>query len=177
MLRAEAVQDDTLAAIQTALGQFPDEVQEYARKKVRPFVSHLVDKLLRIDPGPVVYADNGKLRWKSERQRRYVLGYVLDRDSQGNVIPYRRTGAARRGWQVRGDYAEGFAGISVANTRQAAQYIYGSATEVRPQQPFHEDTGWPALVQMLQAIRLDAEAFVEDGLSSLLPELIEKAGG
>src|SRR4030042_4001946 len=56
-------------------------------------------KRLAQEPGPVKYP----IRWTSERQRRYVLGFVLKRDAQGNIVPTQRSGKVRE-WAVFVDH-------------------------------------------------------------------------
>lgn len=89
-----------------------------------------------------------KVRWKTEKQRRYVLGFVLKKDSKGNIIPYKRTGKMRKAWEITqrksGDkYSIGFRN-RVAYTRfvQGTLNLKSLKAATAPQQPFHKDTGW-----------------------------------
>ena len=87
-------------------------------------------------PGPVVYADNGRLRWKNERQKRAFFAS----NGFGRGIP---TGRVNEPGGVLGAYdvtvnAEGFNGsMLLINNYPGAEFIIGDF-----QQPFHADTGW-----------------------------------
>jgi len=67
-----------------------------------------------------------RIRWKSERQRRYVLANVK--------LPYRRTGWLAKQWFVT---PTGNAQVVVRNKAHYAAFVFG-----RAQQPFHRDRGW-----------------------------------
>ena len=67
-----------------------------------------------------------RIRWKSERQRRYVLANVK--------LPYRRTGWLAKQWFVT---PTGNAQVVVRNKARYAAFVIGKA-----QQPFHKDRGW-----------------------------------
>jgi hypothetical protein len=45
-----------------------------------------------------------RVRWTSRKQERYVKGFVLKKDAEGNLIPYQRTGKLAQGWEVFVDY-------------------------------------------------------------------------
>ena len=67
-----------------------------------------------------------RVRWKSERQRRYVL-------AKGR-LPYRRTGWLAKQWFVTPTSS---AQVVVRNKARYAAFVVGKA-----QQPFHKDRGW-----------------------------------
>ena len=67
-----------------------------------------------------------RIRWRSERQRRYVL-------AKGR-LPYRRTGWLAKQWFVT---PTGNAQVVVRNKARYAAFVVGKA-----QQPFHKDSGW-----------------------------------
>jgi len=67
-----------------------------------------------------------RIRWKSERQRRYVLANVKP--------PYRRTGWLAKQWFVT---PTSNAQVVVRNKARYAAFVFG-----RAQQPFHRDRGW-----------------------------------
>jgi len=66
------------------------------------------------------------VRWKSERQRRYVLASVK--------LPYRRTGWLAKQWFVT---PKSGAQVVVRNKASYAAFVVG-----RAQQPFHRASGW-----------------------------------
>ena len=67
-----------------------------------------------------------RIRWRSERQRRYVL-------AKGR-LPYRRTGWLAKQWFVT---PTSNAQVVVRNKARYAAFVFG-----RAQQPFHRDRGW-----------------------------------
>jgi len=69
---------------------------------------------------------NMSVRWKSERQRRYVRARVK--------LPYRRTGWLAKQWFITPTAG---ARVVVRNKARYAAFVYGKA-----QQPFHKDRGW-----------------------------------
>ena len=67
-----------------------------------------------------------RIRWKTERQRRYVLANIR--------LPYRRTGWLAKQWFVTPITS---AQVVVRNKARYAAFVFGKA-----QQPFHKDRGW-----------------------------------
>jgi hypothetical protein len=67
-----------------------------------------------------------RIRWKTARQRRYVLAHVR--------LPYRRTGWLAKQWFVT---PVSSAKVVVQNKARYAAFVVGKA-----QQPFHKDRGW-----------------------------------
>lgn len=98
----------------------------------------------------------GQFPWTTDKQRKFVLGYVLDRDGAGNIIQYQRTGALPKAWEVN-EYRRGdIYGFTTRNTAPAAPYVYGTvnllnrAEAIKPQQRFHRLIGWPIAVDILK---------------------------
>lgn len=109
-----------------------------SRKAFKGEIERLSKKMLaelKADPGPVVYAANGRLRWKSERQRRAFFAS----DGFGGGIPHRRTGGLQAAWEVEITGRDFNTDIYVNNDVPGAIYVQGDY-----QQPFHIDTGFPA---------------------------------
>lgn len=105
-------------------------------------------------PGRVVYADNGKLRWKSPKQRRYVM--MLLREE--NNLPYqRRAIGIPESWTVTVDDP---LDVLVKNSDPATRYVQGE-----DQQPYHIDTGWGYAPGI---IREYANAITEDLMHAYL---------
>lgn len=75
------------------------------------------------------------LRWKSQKQRKYVMAKLR----KANNIPYRRTGRFENAWSGSVTPKQ----IVIAHTARGdkgqftAPFIIGDK-----QQPFHKDTGW-----------------------------------
>jgi hypothetical protein len=168
MLTADVLEGDIFASIQDAFGRFPAAVDAYARREVRPFVSQMVDKHLRVEPPvrdwPADYPE-GKLEWTSEKQRRYVHAVILEHDEDGNVIPYERTHDFVHGWHVRADYTNGLTAIRIFHEDDVMQFITGLR-----QQRFHRITGWPYAPDVMQVIELETAEFVNQGLPSVLDQ-------
>lgn len=128
----EAKQPNQLKKWAQKIKNAPQQIEDFFGDNVLSNIQQEIKKEADY-PGPVVYADNGKLRWESERQRKFVLGYVLDRDSQGNIIPYQRTGTYYDTVEAIIDVKT----ITILNTNPISKYVTG-----RRQQSFHMDTGW-----------------------------------
>lgn len=114
----------------------------------------LILQRLRQEPGKPRYP----LRWKSERQRRYVMWLLR---STGN-LPYERSHKLARGWEVSVTFNQKDRGgtVTLYNPSDIAQYVYGPS-----QQPYHADTGWP----LLRDVAADeANAFEEDLASAYI---------
>lgn len=71
------------------------------------------------------------IRWKSPKQRRFVMAKLREQ----NNLPYQRTHRQATGWTVTVDSP---LDVLVKNDNAATRYVQGE-----DQQPFHIDTGWP----------------------------------
>lgn len=122
------VDDDVLKAWRGQMKKTPALMQEAQVRVLRVYGADLLDSL-QTYPGKPVYP----LRWKSERQRRFVMAKLR----RENNLPYRRTGKLAAGWRIvsntRGDIGE----IAALNSVAYARYVQGDDA-----QPFHLDTGW-----------------------------------
>jgi hypothetical protein len=155
MFTARAAFDTQLLEdVQIFAQSLPELVDEGVRRDLRPFVSQMVDKTLRVEPGKPKYP----LRWQSEKQRRAYFAT----NGFGQGIPYKRTHKTARGWSVRADYKSGFGGITITNSAPHAKYVFGP-----PQQLFHSDTGWKFAPDVLQVISLEANERLESLWSQL----------
>lgn len=120
--------DDIFEAIEDALGRSPRLLQTAIKRQNTRFKRRLLKKL-RQYPGPPSYP----IRWKSERQRRYVMAKLR----RENNLPYTRTGQLRQGWTVEANITVNGGDILVYNEVPYARYVQGDDA-----QPFHLDTGW-----------------------------------
>lgn len=104
-----------------------DVVDNHGEEILAPF---------RIEPGNVVYADNGHLRWKSPAQRKKVMALLREADN----LPYKRTRALVGAWNLEPTINDSAHTILVeaVNPSEIEQFVTGDY-----QQPFHTDTGWP----------------------------------
>ena len=64
-----------------------------------------------------------RMRWTSERQRRYVMAAIR---SGRIVVPYRRTGRLREGWQINTRLDGNGATMSVTNSVEYAAGVMGA---------------------------------------------------
>jgi hypothetical protein len=151
-----------LTAVQELALTLPAQVEQLVKRTIRPFVSREVDIRLRVAPGPVKYP----IRWTSQKQRRAYFAT----NGFGRGIPYHRTGALLKAWHVRGDYGQGFGGITVYNDAPAAAFVQGYW-----QQGFHKDTGWSSAPSALQRISLEANDMLVQGWAQLL--ILSHRGG
>ncbi len=131
---------------------------------------HLKPMLSKLRRYPPKRDPDKKVNWTSPKQRRYVMWLV----SSGQLeLPYKRTGALGRGW--RGDVTLDFGAKNLLTVRienvakqrigkdkgkPFAQYVMGniglgksrrSQTRYnRPQQGFHQETGWSLAYEIIQ---------------------------
>ncbi len=144
-----------LDTIRAAAEVLPEVMARYVRRDLRPFVSQVVDKTLRREPGPVVYP----FLWASEKQRRAFFAT----DGFGHGIPYRRKRRYIHSWHVRADYADTLSGITVSSDSPVSEFVGG-----RRQQPGHVQTGWPNAIEVIQVISLEVNDRIEVGLPLML---------
>jgi len=138
MFRVQVQNDtDVLQAWRAQLSKTPALMQEAQARVLRTYRQDIIDDLTNY-PGKPRYP----LRWKSERQRRYVMAKLR----RENNLPYRRTGQLAAGWRVvsntRGDIGE----IAILNSTAYVRYVQGDDA-----QPFHRDTGWPQFALIFAA--------------------------
>ena len=84
---------------------------------------------------------HGSIRWRSERQRRYVLANVS--------LPYRRRGYLAKQWAVT---QLSRTRAVVLNAAPYASFVIG-----KHQQPFHADTGWRRVDEVVKEVARDAQ--------------------
>lgn len=169
-----AVDYEQLITLQQVAALLPLDVERYAKRELRPFVSQRIDKTLRREPPTPFQQSGGQLpyiRWTSERQRRYVMAKLR---REGN-IPYQRSHQYAGGWHVTGDYANGLTSIDVWHDpypgddgEDVVQFVGGSR-----QQGFHQDTGWPNANEVLQIVSIDLSARIEAGLPVVIDQAFE----
>lgn len=159
-----SISDDLLGDIQNAARHFPEEIREYAKRDLRPFVSKEVDIRLRQEPPPA----KKPIEWTSRKQQRYVIAKLR---REGN-LPYRRTHRLAHGWHVIGEYDQGLTAIHLYNDNPVTGYVYGGSDDAGyHQQQFHINTGWPNVTGQMQVISLLLDERIEQGLPGLLAYL------
>lgn len=134
---------DVINAINEQIAETPALMARAYTRAASRLKSRMLDEL-RTMPGPPHYP----LRWKSERQRRYVMWLLK---SQNN-LPYQRTGELSRAWEVNIASSEDGGSITVENDTPYAQFVQGDSA-----QPFHLDTGWPQAAPIISKYAEEAE--------------------
>lgn len=133
LTRYVLVDTDVLDAYQEAIRKAPSRARRAAGLIARgDRAQRLLSRLATYPPKP-----SYPLRWKSAKQRRYVMAKLR----RENNLPYQRTGELGRSYGVS-LYPNGE--ISLTTISPYYQYVQGE-----DQQPFHIDTGWeyvPAIV-------------------------------
>ncbi len=135
----------------------------------RGFVTKLVNARRRLilarlqtEPGPPRYP----LRWKSQRQRRFVMWLLR---TLGN-LPYVRTHALALAWSAMVTFNKKDQGGTVfaQNESAVAQFVYGPH-----QQPYHRDTGW----EDYRTVLADETNALEEDLASAYVTLADPYAG
>lgn len=94
-------------------------------------------KELESEPGKPVYP----IQWTSEKQRKAFWAS----DGFGKGIPYTRTGALAKAWQVNKSGGGLNIKVTVINPSSASPFVYGSlslSNRGDHKQRFHSNTGW-----------------------------------
>lgn len=111
-------------------------------RAMRPVGEKAVERLAT-EPGKPRYP----LRWKSERQRRYVMAKLRREDN----LPYERTHALAEGWRHEAEADERGGRLEVANDSDVARFVQGDDA-----QPYHLDTGWEQADDVAAELRDEA---------------------
>ena len=112
--------------------------------------------ILSRDPGP----SRSPVRWTSKKQKGYVFKFILKKDGQGNIIPYRRTGRYLESWDWelvptsnrRGGVFDVFNTAKTSKGLLLEQFVQGDR-----QQGFHADTGFVASERVKKEAGIKAE--------------------
>jgi len=156
---------DVMDALQDALDAAPRTTNTIINRSILPDFVQRVKQEVTPYPGPAKHP----IEWASQRQKNYVLGFVLKRDEQGNIIPYQRSGRFGEAWELNYTELENGGQITIANTAKTkrgdnlAQFIVGAR-----QQPFHRNTGWPKADDKLAIIQRDLTDAVIDAYFSVV---------
>ena len=112
-----------------------------------------------VEPGAPRYP----LRWKSDKQRRYVMAKLR---REGN-LPYKRTGQLAASWFVWSEGSADSGMVGVENGSPVGRWVYTD-----DQQPFHKDTGWPRMEPVVDEYGGRATLLVMDGWERAVDEVI-----
>lgn len=146
MIRRTATSDTSALDAQINMLTRHEEVVAAAGQKAYDETAPKALALLRQEPGPVKYTNDGKLDWTSDSQRIAVM------------IKYRKMGIEKweRGkhgkrlseqWEITAKTEQGVFTFTVFNPSSIAKFVYGSMAKnanaaSRFQQRFHRATGW-----------------------------------
>lgn len=149
----------TLIIPNNAAQQLQRALSRIVARDVIPDIERGLQRTLMIEPGAPKYP----LRWKSEKQRRYVMAKLR----RENNLPYKRTGQLAASWLVwtTSDRNSGVVGIE--NAASAARWVYTD-----DQQPFHQDTGWPRMEPVVDEYSGRAALLLLDGWERAIDEVI-----
>lgn len=144
MIKVKVTVDlDILDAIADTAQKSPKLMQTAYNRNTRRLRSRVVERLAT-EPDRPQYP----IRWKSDKQRRFVMAKLRE---EGN-LPYQRTHALSKGWKAAAEQ-DGEGGImTVSNKSPIAQYVQGDDA-----QPFHLDTGWSQVGNVISDARVEAE--------------------
>lgn len=123
---------------------------------------------------PPVRDRTKKVRWKSDKQRRYVMMMA----TRGLIrLPYVRTNKLADSWRTSVTLTftrqerKALLQFEVTNTTKFYQWVVGSIGQGRsassmrlyrkPQQPFHSDSGWPLAYKIIQRYFDEAKEMVK----------------
>ena len=140
MIQANVTVDiDVLEAIADAAKTAPRRMNKAYKRRIKTIRQNVLDEL-RETPGKPHYP----LRWKSERQRKFVMA-KLRREKN---LPYKRSGALEAGWTTHIRDQKDGAVFEVYNRLPYARFVQGDDA-----QPFHLDTGWPQVADIVSKWR------------------------
>jgi hypothetical protein len=153
----------------------------YGRKKVPSnrdmmnIASEIEDELLKpmlqqfIDDVPPerTYPDDYPIEWTSDKQRKYVMGYVL------NGKKHQRTNRLVKGWKYKLHVYNRKISLKIYNEEEESKFVFGKVgigTSIRSikrysvgklgerPQRFHRITGWKLAYPLVQKTVLSVEA-------------------
>ncbi len=100
-------------------------------------------------------------KWASDAQRKFVMGFVLDRTPEGEIIPYERTGTYWDTFSVVWEPDEFL--LAITNFNPIDQFVTGD-----DQQLFHTATGWPVVEDEYLDIILNTQDNLIDGYITVI---------
>lgn len=134
---------DVLDAIADAAQQSPKLMETAFKRQISRLKRQVLDELAD-EPGKPKYP----LRWKSARQRRFVMAKLR----RENNLPYQRKHQLAKGWRVTDDVLSEGGLFAVENATPYARFVQGDDA-----QPFHLDTGWTQVGEVVSKYREIAE--------------------
>ena len=134
---------DILDAIQDTAVSAPGKMRTAYRRAVKRLRTSIL-RSLKVEPKKPTYP----LRWKSKKQR---AAYFAT-NGFGHGIPYQRTGKLLNSYDVQLLEDPNGAILRVVNSDPKAEFVIGDFA-----QPFHLDTGWVQMAEVISDARVEAE--------------------
>ncbi len=135
-----------LRTLRRNIKQIPRRLNNSLKGQKGRLANRALSKLTK-EPGPPIYP----LRWASERQRRAYFAT----NGFGKGIPYQRTGKLQDGWDVDFQPDQEGGTIALVNPVAYMRYVQGNQS-----QPFHEDTGYVQVRDVVDDFYAEAQDVV-----------------
>lgn len=107
-----------IASIEQAFQKAPRTMNLFVNRTLKEDVERRMRAKLQTNPPPPRYP----LKWKSERQRKYVMAKLRAE----NNLPYQRTGALIAAWEFNANTSEVGGLIEIVNPSPVARYVFGA---------------------------------------------------
>ena len=148
-----------LDAWSDAIQQSPKTARVFIVGTVKASIENWIDALII----PAMYPNPVKLpfKFKTPKSQRYYFGFVAKRDSDGNVLPYERTGGLVEDWEVLVGNAP--LQLTIFHPGIADRFVIGV-----DQQPGHINTGHPRVDIIIIEIYELATDMIIDGWFSII---------
>ncbi|MGB1285113.1 MAG: hypothetical protein ACPG7F_01155 [Aggregatilineales bacterium] len=140
------------ADVLEAIDRAPKTMNTFIEQSLKPDMARRVLPQLQVDPPRPRYP----LRWKSPKQRRYVMMILRKRATNKDDIRYRRTGRLIAGWDVETETDNQGGLIAVTHPWDGVEYVVGGGSRRQPMFPH-----WYNLDDIL----LEEQARAEDALT------------
>ncbi|HEB26679.1 MAG TPA: hypothetical protein ENI05_02730 [Porticoccus sp.] len=141
---------DIMLAWHDAIVQSPQTTRVFIEGTVLGDIQRKVN-IVNVYPGPVVYP----IEWTSPEQKGYYFAVVVQRDNNGNIIPYERRGTFFDDVIVELDPLS--LNLKITNPNPVARYVIGD-----DQQKFHANTGWENPSEQYLVIFIEAQDDIID---------------
>lgn len=145
-INVELSTGDELTSLVNELNTLETKVLRRISREVLPPIERELQRIIADYTPP---KPDYPIKWKSDRQRKYVMALLR----RTNNLPYKRTGLINRSWQIEAGVKGGTVSVSATNTSPYARYVY-----FPDQQPYLTKWGDP------RDKLLDAMARVETGV-------------
>jgi hypothetical protein len=120
----------------------PRTLQAFLGGTMTQHLDDEVNRRLAVTPGAVATP----IDWQTPKQKAYYFGFVAERDGEGNILPYVRTGGFNQNWFARFNLNNFSIGVGNSTMTKGSpnwpsQPLYDFLVGGQ-QQRFHKNTGW-----------------------------------